>query len=458
MSFYWHDYETFGTDPARDRPAQFAGLRTDDALNVIGEPLVIYCKPPQDILPEPESCLVTGISPQKASSEGFPEAEFISKIERELAFPGTCGVGYNSIRFDDEFTRNTLYRNFFDPYAREWQNGCSRWDIIDMMRLMRAFRPDGMAWPLSSDGRPSFRLEELTAANGISHEAAHDALSDVKATIDLARLVRKQQPKLYDYVYKYRDKKLVSGLLALRAPLLHVSSMYPAEYGCTALVLPIASHPVNRNEVVVFDLRFDPETLLNLDAEEIRRRLFTPKEQLDVERIALKTIHVNKCPVVATEKLLTPEIAERLDINIENCHRHADEIRHAEGLEEKMTQVFSRNDREPQQDPDLALYSGGFFSNADRAKMEIIRSASPEKLGSLAFEFDDRRLPEMLFRYRARNYPETLSLNEKAKWRAFCESRLDVKTYLERLAALRQEGKDPAILDELEAWGNRIAG
>ncbi|HQT26100.1 MAG TPA: exodeoxyribonuclease I, partial [Burkholderiales bacterium] len=456
MSLYWHDYETFGTDPARDRPAQFAGLRTDEELNIVGEPLVIYCRPPCDSLPQPESCLVTHITPLKAEREGLNEAEFIAKIERELAHPGTCGVGYNSIRFDDEFTRNILYRNFFDPYAREWQNGCSRWDIIDMMRLMRAFRPEGMEWPLGPDGRPSFRLEELTAANGIAHESAHDALSDVRATIDLARLVRKRQPKLYDYVYKYRDKKLVSGLLALRVPLIHVSSMYPSETGSTALVLPIATHPVNRNEVVVYDLSRDPSDLLHLDATEIRRRIFTPKEALDGDRIPLKTIHVNKCPIVATEKLLTPEIAKRLGIDVADCHEHAERIMSAEGLEEKIEEVFSRSEREPLQDPDLALYGGGFFSNADRAKMEIIRSTPAGKLGDLRLEYDDARISEMLFRYRARNYPETLSSSEQARWKAFRESRLDLDAYMEKLSVLRSEGKDPVILDELESWARSL--
>ncbi|MBY0579154.1 MAG: exodeoxyribonuclease I [Burkholderiales bacterium] len=457
-SLYWHDYETFGIDAARDRPAQFAGMRTDEDLNIIGEPLVMYCKPASDMLPQPESCLVTGITPQRALLDGVTEARFVANIEREFAHPGTCGVGYNSIRFDDEFTRHALYRNFFDPYAREWQNGCSRWDIIDMMRLMRAFRPEGMEWPCASDGKPSFRLEDLTAANGIAHEAAHDALSDVKATISLARLAKEKQPRLYDYVYRHRDKRLVAGLLALRAPLVHVSSMYPAQYGCTALVLPIANHPVNRNEVVVFDLRYDPSDLLNLDAGEIRRRLFTPKNELDVERIPLKTIHVNKCPIVASEKLLTPEIARRLEIDVEKDHEHAQTIRHAAGLEEKMIEVFSGRERQSQIDPDLSLYSGGFFSNSDRAKMDIIRSAPAEKLGDLDLEFEDARLPEMLFRYRARNYPETLSPSDKKRWEAYRTKRLKEEgaSYFEKIETLRKEGANPGILDELEAWGKTI--
>src|SRR5690606_8867344 len=210
-------------------------------LNIIGEPLVQYCQPPQDLLPHPDACLITGITPQLARAKGIPENQFIANIHRELSAPGTCSVGYNSIRFDDEVTRYTLYRNFYDPYEREWRNGNSRWDIIDMVRACRALRPDGIEWPNNDDGKPSFELEHLTAANNLKHEAAHDALSDVYATIAVARLVKTRQPKLFDYLLKLRSKHEVAALLNLaqRKPVLHVSGMFPAERGCVALVLPL---------------------------------------------------------------------------------------------------------------------------------------------------------------------------------------------------------------------------
>ena len=199
-SLYWYDYETFGTNASRDYISQFAGIRTNEKLEVIGEPLTIYCQPPIDRLPVPEACLVTGITPQIAQEKGIPEREFIQKVHQELSFPDTCGVGYNSIAFDDEFTRYALFRNFYDPYLREREHGNSRWDVIDLLRLTRALRPDGIEWPTKSDGSPCFKLTSLTQANNIPHESAHDALSDVLATIAVAKLVMTKQPKLYDYV------------------------------------------------------------------------------------------------------------------------------------------------------------------------------------------------------------------------------------------------------------------
>ena len=214
-SFYWHDYETWGAEPARDRAAQFAGLRTDLDFNPIGKPLVIYARPADDFLPQPGACMVTGISPQKAYEEGVPEADFFRFIHEEMSVPGTCSLGYNTLRFDDEVTRYGLYRNFYDPYEREWKNGNSRWDMIDVVRLTRALRPEGINWPQKEDGVTSFRLEDLTAANDIEHAGAHDALVDVTATIAVAKMVKQAQPKLFDYVFTNRNKQALAKMLNL---------------------------------------------------------------------------------------------------------------------------------------------------------------------------------------------------------------------------------------------------
>jgi len=432
-TFYWHDYETFGADPSRDRPVQFAGLRTDLDLNPVGEPLVLYARPADDFLPQPQACLVTGISPQLALERGVPECEFIDRILQELALPGTCGAGYNSLRFDDEVTRYTLYRNFHDPYAREWQNGNSRWDIIDLLRTANALRPEGIEWPLREDGLPSFRLEDLTTANGISHEAAHDALSDVRATIALARLVRERQPRLYDYVLNHRDKRSAQAQLdiATMKPVLHVSGMFGAQRHNIALVAPLALHPVNRNEVICFDLDVDPAPLFELEPEQLRELLFSRAENLPegLERPGLKTVHINRCPVLVTAKMADPATAERLGISGPRCRQHLAALRDFrtrdhKAFNEKVQAVFAGRSFEPVSDPDRMLYSGGFFSERDKQVMDDVRSSSPEELAQASFPFEDARLPEMLFRYRARNFPQSLSAEELARWDEYRFARL----------------------------------
>jgi exodeoxyribonuclease-1 len=424
-TFYWHDYETFGVNPARDRPVQFAGLRTDADLNIVGDPLVIYCRPANDFLPHPQACLVTGITPQQALAEGVPECEFIARIHQELAEPGTCGVGYNSLRFDDEVTRYTLYRNFYDPYAREWQNGNSRWDIIDMVRTAFALRPEGIEWPLREDGLPSFRLEDLTRANGISHEAAHDALSDVYATIALAKLIRERQPRLYDYVLKNKDKRSVLAQLDVAGmkPVLHVSGMFGARRHNIALVVPLAMHPTNRNEVICYDLSADPQPLKDLSAEQLQKLLYMRTEDLPegTERLGLKSVHINRCPILLPPKMANPAIAERVGISGEECRKHLESLRtyraqDSAGFTAKIQAIYAGRGFEPQTDPDLMLYSGGFFGKCDKQVMEQIRTHTAVELTTGSFVFEDQRLTEMLFRYRARNYPDSLTPEELANW------------------------------------------
>jgi len=479
-TFYWHDYETFGTDPSRDRAVQFAGLRTDADLNIIGEPLVIYSRPTRDALPHPMACMITGISPQKALAEGLPENEFIRLIHEQFTVPGTCGVGYNSLRFDDEVTRYTLYRNFYDPYGREWQNGNSRWDIIDLLRTAYALRPDGIVWPEREDGLPSFRLEELTAANGIGHESAHDALSDVYATIAMARLVKEKQPKLFDYVLNNKDKRAVMAKLDIRAmkPVLHVSGMFGAARHSIALVVPLAVHPVNKNEVICYDLGVDPQSLFDLPPEQIQGLLYTRTEDLPdgVQRPGLKSIHINKCPVIVPAKMADPAIAERLGIDGQACRAHLAALRERRSVDpvafnEKMQAVYTGRKFPDQTDPDRMLYSGGFFSSSDRRTMDRIIASTAEDLASSSFPFEDKRLPEMLFRYRARNFPETLSPEESAQWEEYRFAYLTdpdmgasicMEEYQQEIEALLSGGNvsdaQRVLLEQLLEYGDSLLG
>ncbi|MCW8124958.1 exodeoxyribonuclease I [Microbulbifer halophilus] len=469
-TLYWHDYETWGTNPAADKPSQFAGIRTDEDLNIVGEPLMLYCRPPADCLPQPMASLVTGISPQKAQAEGVPEIEFIRRILAELGAPGTCGVGYNSLRFDDEVTRHTLYRNLLDPYEREWRSGNSRWDIIDMVRLTYALRPQGIHWPEKEGGAPSFRLEDLTAANGIAHEGAHDALSDVRATIDVAKLVRSRQPKLYDYVYRLRRKREAGKLIDLRnrKPLLHISGKVPASQGHLTYVMPLASHPFNRNAVIAINLAMDPQSVLDLDADALRERLYTARDQLGEGELpaGLKLIHLNKCPVLVPANMLDDQRAAELGIDKAACEANWQRLQPLD-LTDKLHRVYLDN-AFPPRDVEASLYDG-FLNDADRDLCRgLHRTLAERGPKALAGEvpFADKRLPELLFRLRARNFPETLSADEQQRWQEWRYCRLTdpsagasitLEPYFEQIAELREEYPDKvALLDQLEAWGDSL--
>lgn len=470
-TFYWHDYETFGVDPSKDRPSQFAGLRTDENLNPIGEPLVIYCQPQKDILPAPMACLITGITPQHALEHGLPEPEFMAQIHAQLAMPGTCGVGYNSVCFDDEVTRYALYRNFYDPYQREWKNGNSRWDIIDMLRLCRALRPEGIVWPDHEPGRPSFKLEDLTRANGIAHEAAHDALSDVTATIAMAKLVKEKQPRLFDYVVNHRGKKAIAEMLNVqqRKPFFHISGMLSKEHMYGAIMMPLAMHPTNSNGIICVDISTDPEALISLDAEQIQRRVFTRADELGEgeERIPLKVVHVNKVPVVTTHKLVDEAAAERLGIDVQRCEQHWQQL-HQLDLKAKLQQVFAEQSFPPKPEAEQQLY-GGFLPNQDKPMLDEVRRASLKDFTQHSFHFTDARYNQLLFSYRARYFTESLTAEEQKTWHESCQWRLTDEnsgyltleqqaTEINALLGDSSLGADKrAVLESLQQWASNIA-
>jgi len=473
-TFLWHDYETFGAKVRRDRPAQFAAIRTDAELNEIGDPVMLYCQPANDFLPDPEACLITGITPQLCLEKGVPEYQFAAVIEQLLSAPGTIGVGYNTIRFDDEITRFMFWRNLIDPYAREWQNECGRWDLLDVVRTAYALRPEGIVWPTKPDGVASFKLTDLTAANGLVHEAAHDALSDVRATIAWARLIKTAQPRLFDFCFGLHKKDRVAAELGLPTtvatarPFLHISGMFPAERGCLALMWPLAMHPSNKNELIAWDLAYDPRELALMNVDEIRLRLFSKSDALPdgVTRLPIKSIHLNKSPMVfGNLKTLSPAMAERwglqLDIQLENAAR-------AQALPD-MSGIWPEVFRRPQDDtPDVDedLY-GSFIGNADRRRLNQLRDLTVDKLATTRNAFDDPRLEELLFRYRARNFPASLTPDEAARWEAHRVARLfdgegDARTVdvlfdeIDRLSESADE-RGEAILGALYDYAEMIA-
>ena len=468
-TFYIHDYETFGKSPSMDRPAQFAGVRTDMDFNIIEEPQVFYCAPADDYLPDPEAVMITSITPQEALAKGVNEAEFARRIHEAFSVPGTCILGYNNIRFDDEVSRNIFYRSFYDPYAYSWQNGNSRWDLLDVMRACYALRPEGIIWPENEDGFPSFRLEHLTRANGVEHEHAHDAMSDVHATIAMAKLVKQAQPRLFDYLLQHRNKHKLNALIdvAEMTPLMHVSGMFGAARGNTSWVSPLAWHPDNNNAVIMCDLAGDITPLLELNADELRERLYTRRDQLAAYQapVPIKLVHINKCPVLAPAKTLLPENADRLGIDRQACLENLKVLRQHPEIREKVVAIFAEAAPfTPSDDVDAKLYDG-FFSDADKAAMRIIQQTKPQNLPALDLTFSDGRMKELLFRFRARNYPNTLDDAEQRRWLQHRQEVLSterVQSYilqLESLYNLHEGDKEKmALLKALFDYGKQLVG
>ncbi|WP_348665979.1 exodeoxyribonuclease I [Arsenophonus symbiont of Ornithomya chloropus] len=437
FSFLFYDYETFGKNPALDRPAQFASIRTDADFNFIEEPKIFFCSPANDYLPDPEAVIVNGITPQYAIANGISEAKFAKHIYSIFSVGNTCILGYNNIQFDDEVSRYIFYRNFYDPYDYSWKSGNSRWDLINVLRACYTLRPHGIYWP-NNNGLPSFKLEDLTNVNNVKHLNAHNAIGDVLATIEIAKLIKKAQPRLFDYFFKLRKKYKIMELVNCvdMTPLIYISSIFGAAKSNISIIAPLTWHPKNKNVFIAYDLakginkslksnnnilqKYDPLTL------KIRNKYIDN----------VKLININKCPILAPINLLKSVDLQRISLNINYCMNNWKTLKKDTQIQYRITRFFSQETFFPElNDVDHKLYAG-FFTNKDRLKMNIIRHTSPKNLSKLKLKFDDPRINQLFFRYRSRNYPNTLTKQEKLIWSSHRENILNrekINKYLQNI-------------------------
>lgn len=471
-SFFFYDLETTGINTRNGRIMQFAGQRTDMDLSPIDDPVNVLIKITPDVLPEPDAIMVTGITPQSTLQDGITEAEFIKLFEAEVSTPGTIFIGYNTVRFDDEFMRCLLYRNFADPYAWEWKDGRSRWDLLDLARMTRALRPEGIEWPFSSDGTPTVRLEYLTKVNGLDHENAHDALNDVYASIAVAKLIKDKQPKLFSYLLDMRDKKKVAELVEGGKPFVYTSGKFSSDTDKTTVVTMLAKHR-KKNCAIVYDLRHDPSDFIKLSPKELADRLAWVKDRNAAPaRLPAKALQYNKCPAIAPLGVLDDAAKKRLKIDPNVIEANQQKLAAAPDFADHVMEAFDLCEEQRQtewltneQDVDCQLYDS-FFSDNDCRLLPDIRAAKPEALNGYADKLQDKRLQTLLPLYKARNYPTSLSSEERQEWDAFCKQRLfaggnssrfaKFGRRLQELAATKLTQNQQFALEELRLYAESI--
>ncbi len=474
-TFYFYDLETSGFSPREQRIMQFGGQRTDANLREIGEPHNFLIKLTEDVLPDPTAVLLTGITPQMTVADGLTEAEFLTIFHREIATPGTIFVGFNNIRFDDEFIRFLNYRNFYDAYEWHWLDGRSRWDLLDVVRMTRALRPDGIKWPFdSAQGKPSNRLEDLASINNLNHNKAHDALSDVNATIELARLLRQKQPKLFDHLLRYRDKKLVSKLITTPGPFTYTSGKYSSTFLHTTVAMVLGTHP-KKQAVIVYDLRFSPDELLKLsDAEFLERWQHRCSERpCSHSRIPLKIMQFNRCPAVAPINVIDQASQKRLAIDLDQINDHQIALlKIKDKLYTKFIKVLDSVDQaqagkfNEEQVPEAALYDS-FIPDADKRLSKKLVVADPENLVNYMGKFQDARLNSLLPLYISKNYSKQQSDDIYSHFEEYKKHKLlesgDNNRLMRYFMELEEQARLPDttkqrqyLLEELQLWGQII--
>ena len=464
QTFFFYDLETSGLNPRQDRIMQFAGQRTDMNLEPIGEPYNLLVTLNDDTLPSPDALMVTGITPQKTVEEGYTEAQFARMLSEEVFTPDTIAVGFNNIRFDDEFIRHLLWRNFHDPYEWSWKDGRSRWDLLDVVRLTRALRPEGINWPLDAKGEPSNRLELITSANGIAHENAHDALADVTALIAVTKLIKQKQPQLYDYLLKMRDKKVVQQLVNVddKKPFVYASGRYDKEFAKTTVAFPLTT---SRNGgVVVYDLRYDPTPFVGLSEEKLAAKIFASWEERQAEnfvKLPVKELQYNRCPAAAPLGVLEQGDGwQKISLDLKTVQKHQNILLDNPDFAEKLRTIFENKPAfKKMPDPEAQLYDG-FLNDRDRLRVEAVRNADERELADFHPDFQDERLVPLLLHYKARNFPRSLSEDDLAQWETWRAQHLQAQlpqfmASLQRLASMATD-EQQFILQELQLWAEAV--
>jgi exodeoxyribonuclease-1 len=470
-SFFFYDLETSGISPREQRIMQFAGQRTNSDLEPIGEPVNILIKLTPDVVPDPEAVLLTGITPQSTQADGLTEAEFLKYFYDEIVTPDTCFLGYNTVRFDDEFMRFLHYRNFYDPYEWQWSDNCSRWDILDVVRMTRALRPDGIEWPMTDDGKPTNRLELLTKVNNLDHYAAHDALSDVYATIAIAKLVRDKQQKLFDFLFDYRGKKKIIELVCANKPFVYSSGKFSNDYEKTTVCVRLAEQPQNRGSYV-YDLRHDPTEFMQMTPAQLVERWQYTRDEAAPKRLPVKLLQYNHCPAIAPGFPKDEATQKRLGLDEESIGMHLALLhQHQEAFAANILEAVAIMDKQrdavmPKSlEVDAQLYDG-FIGSDDKQVSRAIRAAKPESINDFGSKLRDERLKKMLPLYKARNYPSSLTGEERTAWEDFCRDRLmsggpqaRLAKYFERLqeiAASNTDSDKGFLLEELQLYGQSV--
>lgn len=414
-----YDTETSGLNYDYDQILEAAAVTLDEGFNLIpGSEQTFTLRPRIDVPPHPEASLVHGLNMERLRTTGMSEYEFSEAFLRYVSVPNTFIGGYNSLSFDDEVLRRTLFRNLRDPYGHEWRDGNARFDLLNIVRTLYAWEPDSLNWPTGEDGKVSMKLGEIAAANRIKLDNAHDAMADVLATAELFQLVNRLGLHWPGRCLDLTNKREAERLMSKRAPLFHVSPFYTKDRCYSSLILPVVRDATNGNKVLCIDLTQDPTDMLAMTAEEMRHYKFTPRNELEgvIPDVPMLGVQINKQPSLAELSEVPASLHARMGVDVRQCLEHAKMIVKSPDIAARLQEAFKVN-MGPARDTFGSIYSGSFFNPADSRRRENVHMKGPGGLPVLATTdaeqlskgAQDRRLHDLIVRAQGLNFPGSLT-------------------------------------------------
>ena len=463
-SFLFFDFETDGKGFASCRPVQFAAIRTDLALNPIGEPTMLFMRPPIDRLPSPHAIAVHKKAPWEQEA-GLPEGAFARAIQALVEEPGTICVAHNGHSFDYKVLQHLLYRNILPPYDWMHSAGRSRFDTLPLLRGVHAFSPGAMPFAAREDGGVSYKLDLTAAANGIDASSAHDALADVETMISLFERARSAAPAVTKHYFSLRFKSNVDEVLQ-EAMFWLLLPTNPAAQKCASLYTRLGV--TDRSEVVLWDLRVNPRVFIDVTPEELVLRQFSKDDallEMGAVRPGLQPIRANQAPFVAPVDMAHSVLWDDAELNATDVDRNLAWLSDHQRLTESWVEAYQsrknaftaeNEDVEEQLFGDLIL--GPDEGRLRRLRQRLARDGSlGEPVDVRKMHFDDGRLSEICFRFIARNYPHRLTAKGKQYWELFVSRRLqeDALRFLADLKEAREAHPEMSqTWDRVHEWAH----
>jgi len=464
-TYLFYDLETTGRSKCFDQVLQFAAIRTDLELNEL-ERHSIHIKLNPDVIPDPEAILIHRI-PIAAMLQGEAEINAISQIHALLNTPGTLSGGYNTLGFDDEFLRFLFHRNLLPPYTHQWANGCGRFDLYPLTQLYHLYHPECMQWPTNPEGKISLKLELLSKANQLAEGPAHQAMTDVEATLALARIFLKNK-EMWIYsmdffnkeVEQKRREKITATLettygkyqLALLVGKAGSSDFF--QYP----VLALGSHQHYKNQTLW--LRLDKPELATTTSDLLAETTWVARQKAG-ETFLLPFSGRFKQHITAERSIITEKNLTWLGQNgpllqeIQQYYQHY-----------KYPEILNL-------DVDADLYVKGFLTREEEQLCIQFHTAPEQKKAAVAERFQNPRLQEIAARIMGRYYPQYLTSGLAKKFAAYMqrvtspqeetalidwrgEKRLTAELALQNMATLREIphlGETALqLLDDLEQY------
>lgn len=382
MPFIFYDLETTGLEKAFDQIVQFAAIHTDDDLQIRGT-INLRCRRLPEIVPSPSAMMVTRIDPDHLENQALSHYQMLQEIQTWLQqrTPATF-VGHNSLEFDERFLRLALFRSLCDPYLTSI-GGNIRGDIMLLAQAVFHHDPDSIQVPINR-GLLNFKLGDLVRANGLRfpEQAAHEALADINATLELARYLRDRAPIIWNQMIDNTKSVQIDELLATH-PFVYLSAIYFGRpYGY--VVAEVARNLNNPKEVALFDLNHDPRPYLDMSVPDLVRTFGrSPK--------VFRVVRSNGQPILMPPSHPGQHIRGEI-LRDELYRERAALIREHQAFQQNVSEALSQRYEPADPSPyvEERLYEG-FIGNEDKALMQSLRAQDwPERNRTIQRLNDDR--------------------------------------------------------------------